>query len=221
MARVAELTRWLEGIDPKASKAMIKRARLVVLPPEMQLYTQGDRVNGIYIVLEGIVKEAAFAEGCLRFIRLSGPGDVLGIGELFSEPVQTMSAFALRQTRLAYLEQSALQKIFAEHPSILLWLMQKLSARLWGLRTALVETVYVESATRLTQKLIEVAERFGERTSQGVMIDLKLSRDEWAALVGIAPETVSRVLHDLERRGWVALEGRKIWLLVDLAHRVA
>ncbi len=221
MARGAELARWLEGVDPKAAKALIRRVHLVALPPETTLYAQGDRVRGIYIVLEGIVKEAAFVEDCLRFIRLSGPGDLLGIGELFSDPVQTMSAVALRQTRLAYIEHSALQKIFPEHPDILLWLMRKLSTRLWGLRTALVETVYVESTTRLTQKLLEVAERFGECTPQGVVIDLKLSREEWAALVGIAPETVSRVLHDLERRGWVALEGRRIWLLVDLAHRVA
>lgn len=215
MARAAELARWLEGIDPKACKAMMRRAHLKALPPETQLYAQGDRVDGIYIVLEGVVKEITVVEGCLRFVRLSGPGDVLGIGELLSKAVQAMSANTVRQTRLAYFEQDALQKIFAEHPSALLWLMQQLSARLWRLRTALVETVYVESATRLTQKLVEVAERFGERTPKGILIDLKLSREEWAALVGIAPETVSRVLHDLERHGWVALEGRKILLMAE------
>ncbi len=213
MARAAELARWLEGIDPQACKAMMRRAHLKVVPPETQLYAQGDRVDGIYIVLEGVVKETTVVEGCLRFVRLSGPGDLLGIGELFNKAAQAMSADTVCQTRLAYFEQDALHKIFVEHPSALLWLVQQLSAWLWRLRTALVETVYVESSTRLTQKLLEVAERFGKQTHQGILIDLKLSREEWAALVGIAPETVSRVLHDLERRGWVALEGRKILLL--------
>lgn len=215
MARAAELTCWLEGVDPKACQALMRRAHLKALPPETHIYAQGDHVDGLYVVLEGIVKEITVMEGCLRFVRLSGPGEALGIGELFSEPVHAMSAVTLRPTRLAHFEHDALHKIFTEHPSALLWLMQQFSARLWGLRTALVETVYVESATRLTRKLVEVAERFGERTPQGILIDLKLSREEWAALVGIAPETVSRVLHDLERRGWVALEGRKILLIAE------
>ncbi len=220
MVRAAELAQWLEGMDPEACKALGKRAQLVAFPPETQLYAQGDRVNGLYIVLEGIVKEISSEDGCVRFVRLSGPGDLLGIGEFLSEAVQAMSAFALHQTRVAWLERSQLSEIFAEHPSILVWLMRQLSARLWKLRTALVETVYLESAARLTHKLVEVADRFGERTPQGVMIDLKLSRDEWAALVGIAPETVSRVLHDLERRGWIALQGRKIWLIDEEKLRV-
>jgi len=62
---------------------------------------------------------------------------------------------------------------------------------------------------------VEVAERFGERTPTGVLIPIKLSRDEWAALAGMAPKTVSRVLHDFERRGWIALEGLKIRLLEE------
>jgi CRP-like cAMP-binding protein len=215
MGRVQQLAQWLNGLEPTAQEAVMTRACALTLPPEREVYAQGDPVDGVYIVLEGAVKERAAVEGCLRLVRLSGPGDVLGAGELFSEPVQTMSALTLRRTRLAWIRQPDLHEIFAQHPSVLLWLMKEFSARLRELRRALVETVYVESATRLTRKLLEVAERFGERTPHGVLIDIKLSRDEWAALAGMAPETVSRVLHDLERRGWIALEGRQIRLLAE------
>ncbi|MCS7197198.1 MAG: Crp/Fnr family transcriptional regulator [Candidatus Bipolaricaulota bacterium] len=221
MTKGAELVQWLGGLDPEASKAILRKAHQKVFPAETLLYAQGDRVSGIYIVLEGIVKEFASLEGCLRYLRLSGPGDLLGIGEIFSQEPQTLSASTVHQSRLVYLEQAAFQQICMKHPSVPLWMMRQLSARLWELRMALVETVYVESATRLVHRLAAVGERFGEQRSQGTLIDLKLSREEWAALVGIAPETVSRVLHDLERRGWVALEGRKIWLLIDLAQKVA
>ncbi|GBC76101.1 CRP-like cAMP-activated global transcriptional regulator [bacterium HR07] len=220
MTRAHELARWLSSLEPAARDAVIAKAHVLALPPETEVYAQGDPVDGIYIVLEGAVKELAAFEGCLRLVRLTGPGTVLGAGELFSEPIQTMSAVTLRQTRLAWLSQPDLHGIFAEHPSVLMWLMQQLSTQLGELRSALVETVYVESAARLTRKLMEVAERFGVRTPEGVLIDIKLSRDEWAALAGMAPETVSRVLHDLERRGWIALEGRHIRLLEEEKLRV-
>jgi len=215
MTKAQELSHWLSSLEPAARAAVLAKAHMLILPPQTEVYAQGDPVDGIYIVVEGVVKELAAREGCLRLARLSGPGEVLGVGELFSEPVQTMSAVTMRPTRLAWVSQADLHKIFAEHPSVLLWAMQQLSTKLRELRRALVETVYVESAARLTRKLVEVAERFGERTPHGVLIDIKLSRDEWAALAGMAPETVSRVLHDLERRGWIALEGRRIRLLEE------
>lgn len=215
MTRAQELTRWLNQVEPAAREAVLAKTHVIALPPETEVYSQGDPVDGMYIVLEGLVKELSFDEGCLKLVRLAGPGDVLGAGELFSEPVQTMSAMTLCRTRLAWLGQSDVQAIFSEHPSVLLWLMQRFSAQLGELRTALVETVYTESAARLTRKLSEVAQKFGERTPQGLVIDLKLSRDEWAAFVGMAPETVSRILHDLERRGWIALDGRRIRLIAE------
>ncbi|MCL6642362.1 MAG: Crp/Fnr family transcriptional regulator [Candidatus Bipolaricaulota bacterium] len=220
MARMQELARWLSSLEPAAREAVMAQAHGVALPPETEVYAQGDPVEGMYIVLEGVVKELAAEEGCLRLVRLVGPGEVLGAGELFSETVQTMSAVTVRPTRLAWLSQPDLHEIFARHPSALLWVMQQFSTQLGELRSALVETVYVESAARLTRKLVSIAERFGERTPHGVLIDIKLSRDEWAALAGMAPETVSRVLHDLERRGWIALEGRRIRLLEEEKLRV-
>jgi CRP-like cAMP-binding protein len=164
MVRAQELSHWLSSLEPAAREAVMARAHMLALPPHTKIYAQGDPADGIYIVLEGAVKELAADEGCLRLVRLAGPGSVLGAGELFSEPVQTMSAVTLRPTRLALLRQPDLHEIFVEHPSTLLWVMQQLSDQLKDLRRALVETVYVESAARLARKLVEVAERFGERT---------------------------------------------------------
>ena len=205
----------LEKLEPEAREAVLERAQGLSLPPETEVYSQGDLADGLYILLDGAVKEVARDEGCLQFVRLVGPGEILGAGELFSTAVHTTTAVTLCQTSLAWCAQADIRKIVTRYPSVLLWITENLARQLVGLRAALVETVYGDSAARLTRKLVEVAERFGQRTPRGVVIDLKLSRDEWAALAGMAPETVSRVLHDLERRGWIALEGRYIRLLEE------
>lgn len=211
------MTRKLQGLldklEPEAREVVLERAQELLFPLDTQIYSQGDLVDGLYIVLDGAVKEVSQGEGCVRFVRLVGPGEILGMGELFSDAVHTLSAVTLRQTSLAWFARSDICKMFTRYPSLLFWIMEDLVRQLGEVRAALVKTVYVESAARLTRKLVEVAERFGKRASQGVVIDLKLSRDEWAALVGMAPETVSRVLHDLERQGWISLEGRRILLI--------
>ncbi len=207
----------LDDLELEARQAVLERAQELLLPPETEIYAQGDLVDGLYVVLDGAVKEVSYAEdeGCVQLVRLVGPGEILGAGELFSDTVHTLSAVTLRQTALAWVARTDIRKVVIRYPSVLVWVMKHLVGQLGKVRAALVEMVYVDSAARLTRKLVEVAERFGKRTPQGVLIDLKLSRDEWAALVGMAPETVSRVLHDLERRGWIALEGRRIWLLKE------
>ncbi len=210
------LRELLGKLEPGECEAVLERAQELLLPPQAEIYAQGDLVDGLYVVLDGAVKEVSEAEGEKQFVRLVGSGDILGAGELFSNAaVRTTSAVTLRQTSLAWLAQADIRTIVTQSPSVLLWIMEGLARQLGGLRAALVGMVYVDSAARLTRTLVEVAERFGQRTPQGVVIDLMLSRDEWAALTGCAPETVSRVLHDLERRGWIALEGRRIWLLKE------
>ncbi len=208
-----KLQSLLDKLEPEAREVVLASAQELLFPPDAQIYAQGDLVDGLYIVLDGAVKEFWQSEGCVQFVRLVGPGEILGMGELFSNAVHTCSAVTLRQTSLAWFAHPEIHKVFMRYPSLLLWIMEDLVRQLGEVRAALVKTVYVESAARLTRKLVEVAERFGKRASQGVVIDLKLSRDEWAALVGMAPETVSRVLHDLERQGWISLEGRRILLI--------
>jgi CRP-like cAMP-binding protein len=144
MVRAQELSHWLSSLEPAAREAVMARAHMLALPPHTEIYAQGDPADGIYIVLEGAVKELAADEGCLRLVRLAGPGSVLGAGEPLSESLQTMSAVTLRPTRLALLRQPDLHAMFVEHPSVLLWLMRQLSARALEdlAHCALVETVY-------------------------------------------------------------------------------
>nr|BAL59965.1 hypothetical protein HGMM_OP4C601 [Candidatus Acetothermum autotrophicum] len=73
MTRAHELARWLSSLEPAACDAVIAKAHVLALPPETGVYAQGDPVDGIYIVLEGAVKELAAFEGCLRLVRLTGP----------------------------------------------------------------------------------------------------------------------------------------------------
>lgn len=201
------------GLAPEKIEILRAAAHLLEFPADRRIYTQGDPTDGLYCLCEGLVKEISLdAEGRLRWVRLLGPGELLGSGEALCATPQAQTAIALRQSRLLWIPQEEFRTIATEHADLLLWVAMHMARQLCYLRSALVQRAYTESAVRLTEALHHVAEEFGTATERGRLIDLDLSRDEWAALVGIAPETVSRVLHQLAERGVLELHGRRILL---------
>lgn len=202
------------GLSPEKIEMIRATAHTVEYPVGSKIYAQGDPADGLYCLCEGLIKEISHnAAGRLQWVRLIGPGELLGNGEALCAASQAHTTVALQPSRLLWLAQEDFSNIAAEHSDILLWAATRMAQQLCLLRAALVQRAYTESAVRLTQALQRVAADFGTATARGRLIDLDLSRDEWAALVGIAPETVSRVLHQLAERGWIELRGRRILLL--------
>ncbi len=207
-------TRIFTGLSPEKIEIIRAAAHTVAYPVGGKIYAQGDPADGLYCLCEGLIKEISHdAEGRLQWVRLTGVGELLGNGEALCAASQAHTTVALQPSQLLWLPQEDFKSIAAEHPDILLWVATRLAQQLSLLRAALVQRAYTESAVRLTQALQSVAADFGTATERGRLIDFDLSRDEWAALVGIAPETVSRVLHQLAERGWIELRGRRILLL--------
>lgn len=211
---IREQAEFFADLTPEGAHRLRALGRKLERAPGSRIYTQGGPSNGLYCVCQGLVKETAQdIEGRLQWVRLVGPGELLGNGELFSDSPRAHTVVALHHTRLLWFPHKQLRQLAMEYPEILLWTTTQMVEQLCLLRSALVQRAYTESALRLTQALRDVAERFGIPLARGILIELDLSRDEWAALVGIAPETVSRVLHQLAERGWIELHGRQIMLL--------
>ncbi|MCS6936367.1 MAG: Crp/Fnr family transcriptional regulator [Candidatus Bipolaricaulota bacterium] len=201
------------GLPPEKIEVIRSAAHLLEYPEGSRIYAQGDSAEGLYGLWQGVVKEISLdGRGHLRWLRLLGAGELLGSGEVLCAVPQSHTAIALRRSQLFWLSQEDFRAMAREHAEVALWVARHMAQQLCRLRTALAQRAYTESAVRLTEALRRVAQEFGTVTEHGCLIDLDLSRDEWAALVGIAPETVSRVLHQLAERGVIELQGRRILL---------
>jgi CRP-like cAMP-binding protein len=66
---------------------------------------------------------------------------------------------------------------------------------------------------RVAKALLDLADRFGVRTEDGVHVAHDLTQEELAQLVGASRETVNKSLADFAGRGWLRLEGRAVTLL--------
>jgi len=65
---------------------------------------------------------------------------------------------------------------------------------------------------RLAKGLLDLGKHYGVRCEEGLLIDLPLSRQDLAELLGISRQTVCQELQKLARRGLIGLDGRRITL---------
>jgi CRP-like cAMP-binding protein len=92
--------------------------------------------------------------------------------------------------------------------------LEGLAATAGQLQEAAATFANVHHTERVRQKLLQLARDFGRVDAKpGVRIDLPITHDLLADMVGSARETVSRAVEELGRRGFVAREGREYRVL--------
>jgi CRP/FNR family transcriptional regulator, cyclic AMP receptor protein len=99
-----------------------------------------------------------------------------------------------------------------KYPKVALKIIEKLSREIKAFQDRLIETSYGGSEERLARLLLMMAQVYGTQEERGMYVGVDLSRSELAELAGISTETAIRTLSAFKERGYVDLEGHKIYL---------
>ena len=88
-------------------------------------------------------------------------------------------------------------------------------SKLIGFRRRTIENrmenlVFKNIPQRLSSLLVELTDQFGEATSNGIKIDISLTHQDLANLIGAARATVTETLNDFKDRGFIETSGRSL-----------
>jgi len=84
-----------------------------------------------------------------------------------------------------------------------------------GTNEAVGDLVFSDVPGRVAKALIDLGDRFGKVTDEGLFVHHDLTQEELAQLVGASRETVNKALADFAGRGWLKLDGRAV-LITDV-----
>lgn len=173
------------------------------VPKKTFLYRQGDRCSDLFWIKSGIVKFSHLTEqGSEITIDLLKRGDVIGCfqnnssGQEMEETAQALGE--VNYYRIAYSDFRAMMS----HQAELAWyVIEDMYARKQRverkLRTILTQPVEM----RVITTLLELAGMFGIRCTHGYTLEIHLTQQEVADLVGASRSVVSTVLNDFRNRG--------------------
>lgn len=164
----------------------------LVFEKDATIYNMTDRASAVYCVRHGVIKLVRYdVSGNQRIVRFLKKNDVLALESVFSEE-QQHTAIALTEAHLCRIPMVHFRQFIAEHPALQLRLFEKSQQALRDADSWLSELVSntVPAKVRLARLLLQL--RIGE--SDRVH---RLSIIDFGAILGVAPETVSRLLNEL------------------------
>lgn len=179
--------------------------------PGHALFRQGEEAHGFFVVLAGAVKVTRAANGGEETVlHLMRPGDFIGEVPLHAGTPYPATATATEESRLLYIPRDVLFNAVRSEPEIAMRLLAMFSKRLLALVTRFEGLAHERAPARLARFLLETARRTGERMEKnGTTFPLEYTRGEIARLVGVRRETVSRILSEWQRKGWVEVDRRR------------
>ncbi len=203
------------ALDDAASASLLANMGSVKISKGTILFAEGDGGDQLYVIAEGKLKlGTSSGDGRENLLSILGPGEMFGELSLFDPGPRTSTATAVTDAKLLSLGQEKLLPWLAENPKVSLQLLASLAQRLRRTNEAVGDLVFSDVPGRVAKALIDLGERFGKKTEEGLFVHHDLTQEELAQLVGASRETVNKALADFAGRNWLKLDGRAV-LITD------
>jgi len=200
-----------QGLDEEASTALENSMTTVSLRRGETLFDEGDEGDRLYVVISGKIKLGrTSADGRENLLAILGPGQMFGELSFFDPGPRSATATAVADAQLRSLGHASLSPVLAEQPNVAYAMLNQLAGRLRRANEVVGDMVFSDVPGRVSKALLDLAERFGRQTDEGILVNHDLTQEELAQLVGASRETVNKALADFASRGWLRLEPRSV-----------
>ncbi|HEY1966723.1 MAG TPA: Crp/Fnr family transcriptional regulator [Pseudonocardia sp.] len=204
-------TEFLQLLTPDERADLAQRARRRRWERDEIVLREDERSDWVLIVLTGWVKATRnTARGTEVLLAVRGPGALLGEFTAIDGRPHSATVTALDQLTGLVVPASGFSSFLQAHGRVSLMLMRVLVERMRDADLKRIEFGAHSTTGRVATRLIELAERFGQRTDTGVRIGVPLSQDELAGWTGSSREAVSKALGQLRAYGWISTGRRQI-----------
>lgn len=176
------------------------------------LYNEGSRISGFYCIHSGIIKVFKTGlDGKEQIIRFAKPGDIIAYRSVLSNEVACTSAKVIEDAQVCFIPAEILIS-FVKSNSTYAHELLKLACHELGEANSFITDIAQKTVReRLAEILLLLVHDFGLDDQN--YLQISLTREELANIVGTATESVIRLLSEFKADRLVELTGRKIKVL--------
>lgn len=172
-----------------------------------------DPPSGIFLLKEGIVRQYAISpKGDYLTLNIYRPVSFFPVAFFINNSQNNYYFEAMTPAFLWRAPGEEFLKFIKKEPAVMFDLLKRIYTGLEGLFSRMENLMVGDVKSRLLVELLIYARRFGIKANKGTAINLKLTQKDLAAQVGIARETVGRIMKDLKNEKLISLRGRKLIL---------
>ncbi|MCC5944028.1 MAG: Crp/Fnr family transcriptional regulator [Bernardetiaceae bacterium] len=177
------------------------------------LFYEEANVTGIHCIHSGKIKIGKTGlDGKEQIVKIVNKGDVLGYNSLLCGQPYNVSAEALETTVACFIPKDMFFSIIETNTEFPRKLMEMMSADMQEMQRKLTNWLQKSVLERLAETLLLLHRKYPSERSE-TLIDVRLTREDIANIIGTAPESVIRYLSDLKNDGTLNLRGKEIHIL--------
>ncbi len=175
------------------------------------VFHKDDAGSTLYIVQSGQVKiSAPSPEGEETILTILTDGDFFGELSILDGKPRSATATAMEATSAYALDRTDFLDVVRADPELAIEILSALSKRLRRTDILLQDAFFLDMPGRLAKQLLELAERHGVETDEGLKIDMRLTQHDLARAIGASRESVNRLLGQLQDEGLISMSKQHI-----------
>jgi CRP-like cAMP-binding protein len=206
--------RFFDALTEEDREWLQQRGVVRSFPAGTALFHERQVSDRVMLLLRGRVKIANTSEdGRERVLAFRGPGEALGELSAIDGRPRSASVIAVDPIEALVVPSADFRAFLERSPRVTLFLLQRLIGRLREADRKRVEFGATDTIGRVAARLIELSERYGMATDEGIRIDLPITQEELASWVGSSREGVNKALNTLKGLRWIETERRSITVL--------
>ncbi|HEY0297788.1 MAG TPA: response regulator [Arachidicoccus sp.] len=195
---------YLEELKENRSLNKYKKKQLI--------YSEGNHPSRLYYVVKGKVKTyKRNDDGKELIVGLYNEGDFLGYMALLEGTSYKETAEALDEAELALIPKSEFDTLLGSNPAVMKKFIGILASNIHENEERLLSTAYNSLRKKVADTLTTLHKKYNPTNEHSFCIDL--SRENLAAIAGVAKESLIRTLSDFKDENLIFLQGSRIQIL--------
>jgi CRP/FNR family transcriptional regulator, cyclic AMP receptor protein len=184
-------------------------------PRGQALFTEGDVGERVFMIEKGWVTLRTHGpDGEEMILALRGPGEVVGEMSAFDGAPRTATAVAVGEVRAIVAPARTISGVLERDVAAANEFAHILARRLRESDRQRLEYTVLDTLGRVARRLLDLAERFGKQTDEGIKVELPLSQEELASWCGASRESTVKALRTLREVGSITT-GRRVVTVRD------
>lgn len=176
------------------------------------LYLEGQRASQVWYVVSGKVKTYLIhSDGKELITSICGPGDCVACAAAVHGGSYTDNAQVLEDSTLTLIPRPEFLRLLAGNPGFIRQMIKWLSRSSRTQETGLLNLAYSSLRKKVANGILSLWDNFRKEDDGKAYISI--SRENLAAIIGSAPESLTRTLSDFRRERLIEITDGKIYLL--------
>ena len=199
-----EQDKWFSGLPAHIKQVLLESSRPLRYGANQNIFVRGGPCGGMYCILKGQVRiQSNTLGGTSGVLQTLEPSQWFGELALFGDHARSHDAHCARSTTLLHVPAAALENIGADYPEIYRHLGELLAHKMRCLFAGLEAFALLPAKAWIARRLLMIAVHHW--TKDEVLNSIPMRQEEFAQMLALTRQTVSKLLQDFEAEGVIQI----------------